>query len=510
MHYNDMHYNKGVELMSRNMPAALVPQFKRSANTIDTLIFSHSSYRTKKISISAYVHDVGTVQLEDTLIIIAAPTSLRVEAVSAGQIDLEWMDNADNETGFRIERSLDGSTGWKLIAVPGANSSSHQDTDLSPSTLYYYRVHAFNAGSNSMYSNTAHVSTKKLDYSFKGGDLADLRAVSPDLVFGDLSIDGILYLRPSDSSVVFTVDNMRINEKVRSTYPFIFYDPNAPEVSINTAGMTINAKGSVWVNAPILLHGWWGAAIPPEVTGISCEGTDGGDLTINSTNIYVNMPIHTYGGDGASIDQGNGVLYGCRAGDGGNILLNAVDSLYVSASGSSWKLEGGDAQDSTNSIRGPNGLDGILDLEGQHIGVEEIKLGSAEENMYDYNAQLLEYEKMTLYGHCTYREEHEHRNDDGTWYIYLGFANVDWIEDIYLLHNTGEGIKIDLAADDPLCDLDLFLTTPGGKILGSSKGSAGTESINNELAAPGYYWIWVSYKDDGPDRSTDYTLKFKQ
>ena len=40
----------------------------------------------------------------------AAPTDLSAAAVSISQINLTWGDNASNETGFRIERSPDGTT----------------------------------------------------------------------------------------------------------------------------------------------------------------------------------------------------------------------------------------------------------------------------------------------------------------------------------------------------------------------------------------------------------------
>ena len=48
----------------------------------------------------------------------AAPTGLAATADSATQITLNWTDNASDETGFKIERSPDGSTGWTQIASP--------------------------------------------------------------------------------------------------------------------------------------------------------------------------------------------------------------------------------------------------------------------------------------------------------------------------------------------------------------------------------------------------------
>lgn len=89
---------------------------------------------------------------------LAAPSSLTAKPVSESQIDLTWTDNASDEDGFRIERSLDGTT-FTMIAAVGANSNSYSDTGLSTATTYYYRVYAYNGRGNSAYSNVASATT---------------------------------------------------------------------------------------------------------------------------------------------------------------------------------------------------------------------------------------------------------------------------------------------------------------------------------------------------------------
>jgi bacillopeptidase F len=90
----------------------------------------------------------------------AAPTNLSASAVSNSQINLAWTDNANNEDGFKIERCSGNScSNFAEIATVGANVTSYSDSGLQPRTRYSYRVRAFNANSNSAYSNTASART---------------------------------------------------------------------------------------------------------------------------------------------------------------------------------------------------------------------------------------------------------------------------------------------------------------------------------------------------------------
>ncbi len=88
----------------------------------------------------------------------ADPSALSATAASYERIDLSWSDNAGDESGFRIERSSDG-VNFGEIATLGANSTSFADTGLASSTLYYYRVRAYNGAGNSGYSNTDSATT---------------------------------------------------------------------------------------------------------------------------------------------------------------------------------------------------------------------------------------------------------------------------------------------------------------------------------------------------------------
>ena len=91
----------------------------------------------------------------------AAPTGLGASANGSDAINLNWTDNADNESGFAIERSTDNVT-FVEVGTVGSNVTSFGDNGLSAETTYYYRVEANNGAGASGYSNTASATTEPL------------------------------------------------------------------------------------------------------------------------------------------------------------------------------------------------------------------------------------------------------------------------------------------------------------------------------------------------------------
>jgi hypothetical protein len=88
-----------------------------------------------------------------------APLNLTATALSTSRIALSWRDNSNNEQGFRIQRKTGVSGAWSQIATVGANVRTYQNTGLSRNTTYYYRVCAYNAAGNSVWSNEASART---------------------------------------------------------------------------------------------------------------------------------------------------------------------------------------------------------------------------------------------------------------------------------------------------------------------------------------------------------------
>src|SRR5207247_2369359 len=82
----------------------------------------------------------------------AAPTGLSAYVNSRTQITLVWRDNSANETGFVVERSIDGTSFAQLDVTP-VNINSYPDFSVTAGTHYWYRVAATNSAGISPYSN---------------------------------------------------------------------------------------------------------------------------------------------------------------------------------------------------------------------------------------------------------------------------------------------------------------------------------------------------------------------
>ncbi len=70
------------------------------------------------------------------LLALNGPTNLQVQALSENSVSLDWVDNADDEIGYKIFRN------GHLVTLAPANTTHFEDTNLQPHTTYTYLVYA--------------------------------------------------------------------------------------------------------------------------------------------------------------------------------------------------------------------------------------------------------------------------------------------------------------------------------------------------------------------------------
>ncbi len=117
-----------------------------------TYFFKIRSYNEDGNSVFSDVLQVTTIALN----LPNAPTNLTATEIGFNSASLKWNDNANNERGYKLERTgPDNAT--KMTFNLAANSSSFADTGLVYNSSYTYVVHAFNDDGTSGYSQTLSV-----------------------------------------------------------------------------------------------------------------------------------------------------------------------------------------------------------------------------------------------------------------------------------------------------------------------------------------------------------------
>ncbi len=95
------------------------------------------------------IEDVLNWRFTSQAALPGAPVNLRETAHASSAIDLAWDGRSFNETGFQVERSLDG---LNFTRIATTTAPSFEDNGL-PSGTYYYRVKALNNQGSSPYTN---------------------------------------------------------------------------------------------------------------------------------------------------------------------------------------------------------------------------------------------------------------------------------------------------------------------------------------------------------------------
>ncbi len=142
--------------------AALATLPANSVNYTDTAVAAGNAYTYRVMAAnaggpSAY-SNTASVTLNAPP---ATPTALTYTLLTnPTRVRLAWLDNATTETGFEVERSVNGGAYTLLTTVAARNGSgpvTYTNTGVTSGNIYSYRVRAINAAGSSAYTNVVSV-----------------------------------------------------------------------------------------------------------------------------------------------------------------------------------------------------------------------------------------------------------------------------------------------------------------------------------------------------------------
>ena len=129
-----------------------------SMSYVDTTVVSDNHYEYQVAAVNAGGSSYSNIVPVDwTGAAPVAPTNLAATVLSATQVQLDWTDNALNETGYIVERSNDGGATFGVVATLGADTVTYVDGTVAAGNSYIYQVAATNNAGKSGYSNQATV-----------------------------------------------------------------------------------------------------------------------------------------------------------------------------------------------------------------------------------------------------------------------------------------------------------------------------------------------------------------
>ena len=71
------------------------------------------------------------------------PSGAAVTLLSSNEVDLQWNDNAGNETGYKVLRRISTANFTQIASLP-PNSTQYKDTTVQPGITYEYHIQAYN------------------------------------------------------------------------------------------------------------------------------------------------------------------------------------------------------------------------------------------------------------------------------------------------------------------------------------------------------------------------------
>jgi hypothetical protein len=234
------------------------------------------SYRVKSRDAAAHMGISGILTFKTGArsgTVPVAPSTLLVVVLPSGQVSLAWTDNsANNEDGFKVERKISTGGAFVQIGTQARNLNFFNDSGLTASMTYCYRVRAFNAAGDSPYSNESCITTS--------GASAQLTIGPPSLNFGSVAIGNcetfpfaIQHIRESRPAAGTVGVTPNPPFSIVSGSSFSVSDGSAPNVSVRFCPTSV---GPVTGTATVLSSATFSGANTVALSGTGAGGGQSG------------------------------------------------------------------------------------------------------------------------------------------------------------------------------------------------------------------------------------------
>jgi len=127
-------------------------------NGQNTTVLNYLAEKTTyRVRVAAYnptstAYSTTVVNATTLAAVPASVSDLAITSASATTVNLRWTDTAQNETGYKVERSASGGA-WTVLTTLAANSTTYSSTGLTSTASYQYRVTTINSTVSSIASN---------------------------------------------------------------------------------------------------------------------------------------------------------------------------------------------------------------------------------------------------------------------------------------------------------------------------------------------------------------------
>lgn len=176
-------------------------------------------FRVRCVDAGGYSNYSGNITGRTLDTLPKRPVNLVATALSQYAVNLQWVDSADNETNFIIQRK-DSATGtFVSIDSTAANSQSRTISGLKANTKYWFRVMAKNTGGYSLPGNIDSAVTYPAPLAPTGLTISNVATVSVTLSWIDNSTSETGYVierATSATGVFFAADSVGANVTSRT------------------------------------------------------------------------------------------------------------------------------------------------------------------------------------------------------------------------------------------------------------------------------------------------------